>query len=100
MRSRNECDYKAWLHGSEWRRLRLSVLTEHPWCADCLRNRKRTAATEVHHIRPVLSEKSEAERRRIMYDRGNLVALCHDCHMARHTSKKRRVSFAAGKKKN
>lgn len=43
-----------------------------------------TPPTEVHHLIPVMSGESSAERERLMWDAANLVALCHQCHRNIH----------------
>lgn len=78
-------EYQQLIHTSQWLRLRRAVLTAHPLCERCQAEGMITAATEVHHVRPVEEALSKAERRQRMYDPSNLQALCHDCHVRTHT---------------
>jgi 5-methylcytosine-specific restriction protein A len=62
-------------YGAAWRRLRLLVLTEEPWCRECQKHGRRMLATEVDHITP----------RRLggTNDRTNLQSLCSSHHSAK-----------------
>ena len=59
-------------YGSKWRRLRARFLNDHPLCEQCRLNGKYTAATEVHHIKPLADGGTNDEQ--------NLMALCKSCH--------------------
>lgn len=77
--------YKSWLNTRRWRKLRAAAIAASDgMCRDCLAAGRATAATEVHHSRPVLWGRDVTERERLMYDPANLVALCADCHRRRH----------------
>lgn len=65
--------------------LRKAVLTAHPLCVMCEREGMVAPATEVHHVVPVEYGLNYADKTRLMYDRGNLMALCHECHVKVHT---------------
>lgn len=52
-----------------WKRLRLAVLSDQPWCNVCQR-----IATCVDHIVPI------SERPELRLDRDNLQPLCDTCH--------------------
>ena len=73
------------INTSRWLRLRRDVLTTHPLCERCESEGYITPATEVHHRKPVECGINYAEKRRLMYDPGNLCALCHSCHVKVHT---------------
>lgn len=77
-------DYKRLIQSSEWRRLRAAVLTAHPLCRRCEADGLITAASEVHHIRPVDYGISLSDKRRLMFSPLNLMPLCHACHVAVH----------------
>lgn len=70
--------------GARWQRLRRQVLGEHPLCERCAEEGYVKAASEVHHVRPAESGATPDERERLMYDPGNLRALCHECHVKTH----------------
>lgn len=77
--------YKELINSRRWRNLRDSVLAASPLCADCMsRERRRTAATEVHHIEPVTKGANRNAAERLMFAPSNLVPLCHGCHVLRH----------------
>lgn len=78
-------EYNKLIHTSRWLRLRREVLSLHPICQRCEAEGRLTAASEVHHVRPVEEAFSKAERERRMYNPLNLQALCHDCHVKTHT---------------
>lgn len=77
-------DYRRLIHTSRWLRLRASVIAEHPLCERCAKEGFVTAASEVHHIRPVEYGLNLREKERLMFDRRNLRALCHACHVKEH----------------
>ena len=79
-------EYIRLIHATRWLKLRKQVLTLHPLCERCLEKERVTPATEVHHVVPVESAASAAEKRRLMYDAANLKALCHACHVAEHVA--------------
>lgn len=78
-------DYRKLINTTRWLRLRRNVLTAHPLCQRCEAEGRITAATEVHHRVPVESAFMYDDKRRLMYDPDNLVALCHACHVRTHT---------------
>lgn len=62
---------------ARWKATRRAVLSEEPFCGDCIaRDETYTATTEVHHRQRPQSEGA-------FFDRENLMALCHDCHSVR-----------------
>lgn len=78
-------DYQRLIHTTEWLRLRRDTLTKHPLCQRCKAEGRITAATEVHHVRPVEEAITKSEKLQRMYDPTNLRALCHNCHVRTHT---------------
>lgn len=78
-------DYQRLIHTRRWLQLRKQVLSDHPLCQCCEAAGLATPATEVHHITPVEEAVNYAEKIRLMYDPGNLRALCHSCHVQEHT---------------
>lgn len=78
-------DYQQLINSTRWLRLRRDVLTAHPLCQRCEDEGRLTAATEVHHVRPVEEAITYGDKRQRMYDPHNLRALCHDCHVKTHT---------------
>lgn len=92
-------DYIKLIHASRWLRLRRDVLTAHPLCERCQAEGYITPATEVHHRKPVETGVGYDEKRRLMYDSDNLMALCHRCHVEIHTEMSR-GSKAATRQRN
>lgn len=81
--SRNK-DYIKLINCYKWRKLRNEQLKRNPLCAIC-----GDIATEVHHIRPVESEKEYDRMEALAYDPSNLQSLCHKCHSDIHISMKK-----------
>lgn len=79
-----DADYIRMIHTSRWTALRRRVLSESPLCHDCSAKGVTAVATEVHHVTPVEHALTRREKERLMFSPGNLVALCHGCHVARH----------------
>lgn len=69
-------------HNARWLRLSASVRRERPICQDPFGWHKLSEhfepSTCVHHV------KSVDKRPDLMFDRGNLLALCQTCHDALH----------------
>lgn len=83
MRRRSEA-YRRLIQSGRWRQLRARVLAESPLCADCLARGLSRSAAEVHHVTPVETGPTPEARERLAFERGNLVGLCHRCHVERH----------------
>lgn len=77
-------DYRKMINSVRWRELRRRRLEAYPMCEFCNEQDLLTAACEVHHVVPVESGVSPAERERLMFSYGNLRALCHRCHVEAH----------------
>lgn len=81
-----DADYRRMIHTARWRKLRSAALARnHGLCAECERHDRWTAATDVHHIRPVEEGATPAQKEMLMFSPSNLVALCHACHVRIHT---------------
>ncbi|MBR3466883.1 MAG: HNH endonuclease [Bacteroidales bacterium] len=77
-------DYREMLRSRKWQRLRAWKISRHPCCEVCEAEGVAVPAVEVHHVRPVLSVNGRAAREALMFDPGNIVALCHKCHVEAH----------------
>lgn len=77
-------DYIKLIHTTRWVNLRIRVLSEVPSCERCLMEGYLTAASEIHHRRPVETATTFREKERLMFDRSNLMSLCHACHVKTH----------------
>lgn len=92
--------YTALINCTRWRAVRKDYLTQHPLCEDCLQAGRTTAATLVHHIKPLEDYIGNAIVMEVLaYDESNLRALCHDCHIAVHIALKSKSKDANRKRK-
>ena len=57
-----------------WRAVREIILTEQPYCVECLKHGIFTLATEVDHIIDI------AKRTDLFLEKTNLQGLCKPCH--------------------
>lgn len=92
-------DYQQLIHTGRWLQLRKNILSQYPLCQRCQQEGRTTAATEVHHVRPVEEAITYSDKRQRMYDPNNLLALCRDCHVRTHTEQGR-SGREATKKRN
>lgn len=60
-------------YDSTWYRFREVFMMEHPLCEMCMKEKKVTPATEVHHIVPLCEGGARL-------DPENCMSLCHSCH--------------------
>ena len=74
---------------SQWRKLRLAHLMQHPLCENCQANNIITPAICVHHKQFISTGTTELEMKDIAYDPSNLMSLCENCHNEFHTQAKR-----------
>ena len=78
--------YMKLIQSKDWRELREQVLREQrglcKWCMD--RYGWVVPAEVVDHIIEFESGKTEAEQRRLMFSRSNVVGICKQCHSAYH----------------
>lgn len=81
-------DYRKWYGLAPWKRARRRFLAENPLCAECARQGRVTAATEVDHIEP---HKGSRER---FWNCDNWQALCRECHSAKTM---REINAASGR---
>lgn len=65
-----------------WRKLRNTYIREHAICTDCIGKGKITPAVDIHHIKTPFQ--NGTVNYTLLLDPTNLVALCKDCHAARH----------------
>lgn len=76
--------YRRWIVSRRWRELRALTLRREPLCRECSRRGRVRVATEVHHIEPVDGAPTAAAKEALMFSRGNLEPLCHQCHREAH----------------
>lgn len=85
-RYKNSATYVRLINSKRWRELRMRMLAEHPICELCLKQGViyQTGATEVHHIVPVDSARTEEEAERLAFSESNLMCLCRKHHNKLH----------------
>ncbi|MDE6479257.1 MAG: HNH endonuclease [Muribaculaceae bacterium] len=77
--------YIKLMNTRKWRALRMATMKRsNGLCEQCLKEGRVSAATEVHHIRPIESVKDPIVMEQLAYDPGNLAALCRQCHHDAH----------------
>lgn len=76
--------YRELINTTRWRKLRASKLSAQPLCERCQEAGYVTAASEVHHRRPVEWVKGWQAQSQRMFDMTNLMSLCHQCHVEIH----------------
>lgn len=67
---------------TQWRKLRVTYLKQHPLCEECLKFGKVTPATSVHHIKSPF--KGGETNQHLLLDYDNLMSVCHECHAEIH----------------
>ena len=81
LRARNKKS-TAFYNSVPWRKLREVKMREAAWsCEACARKGLTVPAEEVHHKIPITVDWSKR------LDEGNLICLCHACHMSAHGHK-------------
>lgn len=93
-------NYNRMIQSKEWLKLRRWKLNCNPLCEDCEEQGILTSATEVHHITPVESANTVAGMEALMFNPGNLRALCHNCHVKVHAQEKSHTKEAVRERAN
>lgn len=81
---RGDRRYRELIDSPRWRALRARKLAAQPLCEECLKRGLYRQAEEVHHLRPILSGHSQADRERLAFSPDNLESVCRECHLALH----------------
>ncbi len=81
---RDNLNHKAVYNTRTWRKIRLQYLMENPLCVECMKEDKITSAVEVHHIIPISTVDTIAEKRKLGFDWKNLKGLCDEHHKEEH----------------
>lgn len=77
---------RSFYSSSAWQDCRNEYMKRaHHLCEDCLRKGIYKPAREVHHIEELTPENIHRPEVTLSFD--NLVALCRECHKARHNNK-------------
>lgn len=84
--------YKAFYNSKEWKLLKESYKTKHPYCEMCQEEAKQQGkhtiqlTEEIHHKEPIQTPTGWIRR----LEWSNLIALCHNHHDAMHNRFKKR----------
>lgn len=73
----------------EWKELSRTYKMEHPLCEMCLKNDVITPTAHVHHVMSFMVGRNDEEKITLLLDKGNLMALCVDCHTNIHNRRKK-----------
>ena len=84
MKSHDGTFYKS----KAWRNCREEYLRLHPFCEECLKEKKYTPATHVHHKIILTTENINDPKITLCFD--NLEAVCMECHNHIHFGKSER----------
>ena len=76
-------------NSKQWKALRNAYIMQNPLCECCLERGITKAASEVHHITPILTGKDDLEMLDIALNPNNLKALCVECHHEEHNNRRR-----------
>lgn len=81
--SRNPIYIKL-INSVRWKALRRRKLQDQPLCEVCQDAGRSRLAAEVHHRVPVESVASKSQMEGLMFNYGNLMSVCHECHADIH----------------
>ena len=70
------------------------IKSAHYLCEDCMKRGIYKPAKEVHHIEELTPENIHRPEIALSFD--NLVALCKDCHKARHSEREKNKRYVFG----
>jgi len=86
----NRPEYRKMYDKGVWKRLRLRVLYNNPFCVYCLKRGIQRPATDVDHI---IDHRGDSE---LFHSLSNLQGLCHECHAIKtvnETNRKKGVYY-------
>jgi len=75
--------HSAVYNTNTWRKLRINYLINHPICEQC----NKELAIDVHHKTEISTASTEEQMKAIGFNENNLMALCKDCHKAKHKTR-------------
>ena len=81
---RKDSRYYRMIRSARWTELRRRKLNDSPLCELCLQSGLYVSATEVHHVTPCETARTDSEMERLMFGYANLQSLCHGCHASEH----------------
>ena len=77
-------EYRKLINSQKWAKLRAKKLQSDPICERCKLSGIITPGAEIHHITPIDTGATPAEKIRLAYNPYNLQTLCHSCHVTTH----------------
>ena len=79
-----DANYNKIIHSKRWIALRRIYLAEHPLCEQCRKKELLRPAIDVHHVIPIETGNTYADKAKLAFDINNLMALCRECHVEEH----------------
>jgi 5-methylcytosine-specific restriction protein A len=67
---RDQSRERKFIHSPEWRKIRLMKLAKNPLCEECLKEKRETKATMVHHV----------DGNELNNNDNNHLSVCNPCH--------------------
>jgi 5-methylcytosine-specific restriction enzyme A len=64
---------KKLYNSKQWQSIRIAQLSNYPWCAECMKEGRYTAATEVDHVDPHQGDPAR-------FFAGPFQSMCTPCH--------------------
>ena len=78
-------EYRKLINSQKWAKLRAEKLQTDPICERCKLTGIIAPGAEIHHITPINTGATPAEKKRLAFNPYNLQTLCHNCHVTTHT---------------
>lgn len=93
---------KKYYNNSDWKKLRLAYLQQHPLCENCLKKGIVNGTDiQVHHIQsPFEDGLTEMDRMQRLLSFDNLESLCARCHGLEHLNKQINKNYYDNKDEN
>jgi len=84
---RDNANHKAVYNTLRWTVMRLEKLKRNPLCEICEKNGKIKSAIDVHHIVPISTGVTIAEKQSLGFNPENLKSVCKECHKDQHNNR-------------
>ena len=91
---KTEDNHAKFYNSKAWKKLRLTYITDHPLCENCLANGIIKPAREVHHKQIFSTARTEEGQWNLFLDDRNLMSVCIKCHHMFHDyAKKHNLNY-------